>query len=225
MWTTTLYTIPQSLRGHLVILSASCTCVCCNRPACLAEVAALFDKSASREGTRNAAKVLFIRVMYGGNPNEWRQEHKSALAIAPAMPFKLPACVVDLQSEMASISKAIQAHNPEIVKAVKALHRETGKTHNFDGSLLSYYLQEWERRVLEQVFVMMRGRGYIKDSCDCVLCFDGIMVRLQNLESRNKTPDAVVKECEARVLAELDLDLTFTVKAMTKGFLPQRRRV
>ena len=192
-----------------------------NRPACLAEVAALFDKFASREDTHNAAKILFIRVLYNGTPEKWREEHKAALAITPDMPLTLPACVVDLQGEVVSISKALQAHNPEMAKAIQALHLQTGKTHNFDGSFLSYYLQEWERRVLEQVFLMMRGKGYIRATCDCVLCYDGIMVRLQNLESRRKTPAVVVTECEATVLANLDLDLTFTVKTMTKSLLPQ----
>jgi hypothetical protein len=172
-----------------------------NRPACLAEVAALFDELAYcanvdnrpachtevaalfGEYVRDAAKVLFIRIMYGGTPETWRQEHKAALAITPDMKLTLPACVTDLQSEMASISKAVQAHNPEMVKAIRALHRQTGKTHNFDGSFLSHYLQDWERRVLEVVFQMMREKGYIRGTCDCVLCFDGIMVRLQNILS------------------------------------------
>ena len=91
--------------------------------------------------------------------------------------------------------------------------------NNFDGSFLSYYAQEWERRVLEAVFAAMKAQGYITDANDGVLCFDGIMVLRKNC--MDTTVSAILKECEAAVLKAVGLSLTFTEKPMTKSLLPQ----
>ena len=186
-----------------------------NREDCLAEVAALF-KEGNSEGTRDAAKILFIIVMYGGSVQKWLRDNKDALVAKPV----LPPAVINLKREVERISKTMQGYNPVMVKAVAALRKKERKTdNNFDGSFLAYYAQEWERRVLECVFTMMRSKGYITEANDGVLCSDGIMPRKENC--MHTTVQAIIKECEGAVLDALGLSLTFTEKSMTKSLLPQ----
>jgi hypothetical protein len=188
-----------------------------NRAACLGEVAALFKAGTTPEDKHDAAKTLFIIVMYGGGPDKWCREHKDALIVAEP---EIPSCVGDLQSEVASISAAMQLYNPAMVQAVTELRQKACKTdNNFAGSFLSYYAQEWERRVLEAVLAMMRENGYVTNAHDCVLCFDGIMVRKEHMVGT--TPEAVTTKCETAVKLRLGLTLTFTVKPLTKSLLPQ----
>jgi hypothetical protein len=194
-----------------------------NREVCLLEVAALFKSEVAPETSRDFAKVLFIRVMYGGSASNWCDDHAADLAGDYPVSVAIPPSVTDLQAEVAAISKAVQGLNPEMREAVEAHRSALGKDGNFDGSFLSYYAQEWERRVLEAVFAMMRAKGYITNALDCVLCFDGIMVRKRN--TANTTAAAIIEECEMAVRVNLGFNLTFTEKAMTKSLLPQMTAV
>ena len=67
-----------------------------------------------------------------------------------------------------------------------------GKEHNFNGSFLSYYMQEWERRMLECVYNMMAQHQYIRGR-DAALCYDGIMIHEENL--MNTSISTVLKQC------------------------------
>ena len=195
-----------------------------NREECLAEVvAALFVSGADPEAARDAAKVLFIRVMYGGSPKKWIEDarkpewdHKVELVANPV----IPACVSALTGEMKTISKRIQDANPAMVKDIRDYQKAKGKTTNWDGSFLSIYAQEWERRVLECVLTMMVGKGYItKEAMDSVLAYDGLQTRRANMMATDVA--TVLRECETVVLDKMGLSLTFTEKAMTKSLLPQ----
>jgi len=185
-----------------------------NREDCLEQVIGLF-KEGDHEDQREHAKILYIRVLYGGSVKKWCADNKSKLVDKPA----IPQSVTDLEREVKRISKTMQQCNPDIVKAVRDLHKKSGKDYNFDGSFLSYYAQEWERRVLECVFTMMKEKGFVNDAHDCVLCFDGIMVRRENC--METSVGAIIEECQDVVRDKLGLDLVFTEKAMTKSLIPK----
>ena len=195
------------------------------RDSCLAEVVdALFVEGADPEEMHDAAKTLFLVIMYGGGFKKWCTDHADKLLVAKP---EVPNIVSDLEYEVRAISKHMQNANPPMVRAVKAhkarkAHRnkKVADDYNFDGSFLSYYVQEWERRVLEAIWGMMRTKGYIDDETnDCVLCHDGIMVRRENC--MGTSVEDIIIECEREIKEKLGLDLRFDTKPMTKSLLPE----
>ena len=105
-----------------------------------------------------------------------------------------------------------------IVTAVKKQRKKEGKSTNFTGSFMSYYMQEWERRILEIVYTMMCENGYIYDD-HCVLCYDGIMILRDRLG--DISIEQLLLKCKSVVKEKTGLDLNFTEKKMKKSLLPQ----
>ena len=72
---------------------------------------------------------------------------------------------------MKNVAKIIVDANKQIEEEIK---KDRG---NINSSITSYYLQEIENRILEEVFKYCKENGYINDENNCVLCFDGIMLQ------------------------------------------------
>ena len=190
---------------------------CDNREVCLKEVTELFIDGFT-EDTRDEAKVLYIRLMYGGELKSWLSDMKKRGLIKPETTTKdLPQTVVQLKEDLNKISLQIQEVNPDMVQAVKKVREKANKVHNFNGSFLSYYMQEWERRMLECVYNMMRANGYIQGN-DCVLCYDGIMIHFSRI---NTSIDNLLRKCEAVIEANHGFHLKFTQKKMKKSLLSE----
>ena len=177
---------------------------CDHRERCLEEVCGVFPDGFTPDN-RGKAKTLFIRILYGGSETAWLKDNK--------LTGTLPTCVTNLKNELKLINRNLQRLNTNLVNAVQKM-----KPRHFDRSFMSYYAQEWERRILECVYEMMVERKYILNN-DCVLCYDGIMIHKQNLGAKGE--DDVIKECEAAVYQELGFRLKFETKPMTKSLMPE----
>ena len=189
----------QVCNGH-GILAQALQNYCNHREQCLEEVCALF-KDGCTPANRDKAKNLFIRILYGGSEQKWLQENN--------LTGPVPSCVTELKTELSLINKNLQRSNPHLLAAVKKM-----TPRDVDRSFMSYYAQEWERRILECVYEMMMDQRYIVNN-DCVLCYDGIMIHKKNLGS--KVGDDVARECEAVVYKELGFELRFEIKPMKKS--------
>ena len=153
---------------------------CNNREPCLKDVTKLFIEGFT-EDNRDVAKVLYIRLMYGGTAETWLKDMKKEGIIDSSISCEMiPSNVFELQKEVDKISMTIHKINPDMVEAIKRVRKKMGKEHNFNGSFLSYYMQEWERRMLQCIYTMMVNNKYIRGT-DAVLCYDGIMIHLINL--------------------------------------------
>lgn len=203
---------------HPVMLVQVCedNGICCealkfyveNREACLLQVQALL-----LNGDRDTAKNCFIIVLFGGSPRKWLREHKHKPNA------ELPPCVTNLVKEVKAISRIIQDANPWFKKEVEKLRKKSGKKHNFDGSFLSYYMQELECRVLECVIDFAREQGYLGESgCDACLCFDGTQLEETNLD---KPSTDVCHEFNHVVEMETRFRVEWIVKPMDSDLLPQ----
>ena len=143
-----------------------------HREQCLEEVCALF-KDGCTPANRDKAKNLFIRILYGGSEKTWLKENN--------LTGPVPSCVTELKTELSLINKNLQRSNPHLLAAVKKM-----TPRDVDRSFMSYYAQEWERRILECVYEMMMDQRYIVNN-DCVLCYDNIMItRKFGVKSRGR---------------------------------------
>lgn len=137
---------------------------------------------------RECVKELFIEIMNGCNPKN-------------KCDIKLPQFVYDFKDEIRKISNHIYNSNKEFVKSVPKDKK------NKKNSVLSYYLQEHENRILEVVYDYMVDNGYIKNNI-ASLCYDGIMIlKIDNV-------DDLCIQLNKVVLEKTGFDLQFKEKEM-----------
>jgi P4 family phage/plasmid primase-like protien len=151
---------------------------------------------------RDSAKNLFIILLFCGTFETWKEEN-SITSVKPLIP-ELQA----FQEEIRHIAKEITKRNKEL----RCLLEKQKQGGSLIGSVCSYYLQQKEVEILEQVYLYCVDRGYVKDSV-CVLCSDGLMI-----EKKYFIPE-LLSELELLVKHKFGLKLTFTVKEMNEDYL------
>jgi hypothetical protein len=153
--------------------------------------------------TRDEAKKLFISLMYYGSFDSWPNAHK-----------KEPTdFIYNFINELKLISEKFINVNPDIVKIVKALQKK-----NLKGSVMSIILQEKERLILECVYNYLNSKKIINKN-DCVLCFDGIMIKA------NKYNVKLLDELSTVVQEELKFKLLFTEKPLDEHYLEELKSI
>lgn len=170
---------------------------------------------------RDTAKNLFIRLMYGGGFSKWRDDSKLDKSFEPTCELEL------FINEFKVIQKMITKSNSEIVNIVKlqdaekkknwdtlALEKQIEKPYypkNIQASTTSFYLQEWEVRILECCYIYLVDKGYIKDNVGS-LCADGLMIMKENYK------ECLLDELSALVKQKFDFDLKFATKDFDQGY-------
>ena len=119
--------------------------------------------------TRDDAKMLFISTMYGGTFENWLNGTNSDKKDKGPTIF-----ITNYINELAKLTKFIIDANPALVKIISSKKGNISKS-KMDASIVSIYLQEKERTVLEQVFIFMKDKNLIVNN-EAMLCFDGIMI-------------------------------------------------
>ena len=154
---------------------------------------------------RDKAKKLFIIIMYFGGFNSWADEFN-----IKGEPTKN---LIRFKKEVQEIGKVIYNNNNEIKKNVKKRKTEQKKKdYNEVGSVVSYYLQELECRILENIYTYCTRNNIIKNKI-AVLCADGLMIQKENYKSEllNIFSDISKKK--------FGFDLKFVVKDMNNDYL------
>ena len=142
---------------------------------------------------RDEVKKLFISLMYYGQFSSW--EHGKGQE-----PTEF---IYNFVNELQIISSKFINANPDVSKVVKALNKK-----NVKGSVMSIILQEKERLILETVYNYLVDKHIINNN-DCVLCFDGIMVKKCKYNSQllGELSDVVFNELKYRLkFTEKDFD-------------------
>ena len=142
---------------------------------------------------RGSAKELFIRILYGGSHKYWLKDLE--------IDCILPSFVKDLENEMKTISTVIVSSNSSFIKNLPKEKREN------KYSIMSYYLQEYEHRILEICYNYLVENKLIKNNV-ITLCYDGFMVdKIDNVYELCSNLTKVVKD-------EIGFDLIFVEKVM-----------
>jgi len=147
--------------------------------------------------SRDDAKKLFIRLLYFGSFESWAKELN--LKIKPSL------FISNFKKEIQEIGKVIYNANDLLQEKLK------GRT-NIIGSVVSYYLQEIESRILESIYLYCVDNKIIVKN-NCVLCADGIMI-----ETVNYKPELLL-EFSKLILEKFNFLLTFTTKSLDEDYL------
>ena len=171
--------------------------------------------------TEDDIKTLFIKYMYGGGFKSW----VNAVDDDGVKIIDMLKCddgvvrdgeILELTSftlfkeSMTNIHKRIMGKNPDLTRIVNEM-KEGQEYCNIKGSVCSFVLQEYEIRVLEQLFLYCNNNKLIENGV-CVLCADGIMI-----ERKFYKPELLNKFTEL-IKRTIGFDLTFTEKQMTQGY-------
>jgi len=143
-------------------------------------------------------KEYFIRKMYGGSDAKWKADiNCEHVEVMP------PFCDA-FQNELNQIVEIIKKRHPDWVPIA-----QIKKPHNVNGTLLSWFLQDHERQVLEQMFEFLKIKRVIKGSePNCVLCFDGIMIP----KAKAQNIDSLLRKMEQHIDSTLGLKINLIVK-------------
>jgi hypothetical protein len=140
-------------------------------------------------------KELFNRKLYYGGWDAWCRDY--------GMPIcQMPEFIKELEKELELMATEIQRNNPALVEQIE----KEEKTQNPKGTIVSWFLQEHERRILEKVLDFLKKKKFIVKN-NAVLCYDGIQI-LEN----NRFNDVVIKELELQIHKTTGFDMKFKVK-------------
>ncbi len=155
---------------------------------------------------RDCVKRLFIRLMYFGSFKNWAKDE--GIKNAAATEF-----IENFTTEIKEIGTYIFERNKQLYNEISKTKEDNNKQEgNIIGSVVSYYLQEWEHRILEVVYEYCVDNDLINDN-DCVLCADGLMIK------KEKYNEKLLKTFSKLVKKNLDFDVVFTQKEMKQDYL------
>ena len=112
----------------------------------------------------------------------------------------------DFQIELKKIGDNIVLNNPKMVKALI-----TEKNKNINGTIVSYFLQDYERRILEIVYEYLVDNNYIINK-NASLCHDGIMILKENYN------DKILIKLNKHILNYTGMDLKFEKKEIINNY-------
>jgi len=158
---------------------------------------------------RAQAKQLFILIIYGGSIQKHMQilakQNKSESISSKTKSYKF---LSKLKFELESIQQIVVNMNPDIkyeVERNKILKDQDD--YNPESSTFSYFVQEYECRILECMYLYSKANKYIQNNI-VSLCSDGFALPRKNV----KDLDELIKELE-RVVEEVT---GFKIKLVNK---------
>ena len=142
-------------------------------------------------------KECYLRLLYFGTFQTWCVD-------MGLPPLPVPDFIKDFISEFVSIAEVVRQNNPELDKLLE-------DKSNPNGSIVSWFLQEWERRILEKLYRFLIKKKQISKN-RCVLCFDGIMI-LSNDKNKDKCfLGKLLKDASVFIKTETGIEVEFKDK-------------
>jgi len=170
------------------------------------EIPSLMKKTAE---DRDIAKNLPLRIMYLGGLQNWAIDNN-------IMPNEIPEWLWEwceaMLSQLTTIAEHIIKDNPKLVKELEGREKDFGWNHQ--SAVLSYFIQEYENRIIENIYLYCCEKGYIINNV-CVLCLDGIMLEDAYV------PSTILEELSANALRKTGFKIKFSKKAFDYSLTDQ----
>ena len=153
---------------------------------------------------RDAAKTLFIMLLYFGSFQTWSSKCNVDIHGKKEIEF-----LTKFKKELSTIGDVIIKNNSELKKANEKHKRKNNKDipdFKIRSSTVSIYFQEIENAILEEIYFYCIEHKYITECCS--LCYDGLMI-----EKENYKPE-LLDELNILIKNKFGFDLKFTEKQM-----------
>ena len=176
---------------------------------------------------REMAKTLFIILAYGGGTTRWKAKYKMMVKNEKGedttdVKWEInkipdPPNIKNYKADTRRLQARITEANPHLKQQVIDLKEEysKGAKYNLNGSVTSYYLQEWESRILEVMYRYCLEKKYIHKA-EVVLCADGIMLMKKHYH------DGIPAELEVEIERRLGFQVKLEQKAMKSAYTPKQ---
>ena len=156
--------------------------------------------------SRDHAKQVYLAVLNGGDEDfnnlPRRSKHLEAF-----------------RNELAVLRLRLTQQHSELYAQVKARRSEAGKTWNNESGLLSLLCNRLENRVLMSMWC------FFGCPTNCVLCFDGIMLRRAGADGGDVVGGYDLAGCAAHVQRELGVAIQLAAKPFDKCVTLPREQV
>jgi phage/plasmid-associated DNA primase len=172
------------------------------------------DVIAGKEKARDIAKELMLVLSYGGGLQSWKDEWKRTDNEYEIPDKEIPNEIDNFKQNIHDIHKKITEANPHLTQQIiahKAAHGQPEGTYNINGSVCSYFLQEYECRILETIYQYCLHQKYIKNG-EVMLCADGIIL------NKKLYHDGIPAELEQVIQEKTGFQLRIEPKAMNSGY-------
>jgi hypothetical protein len=127
--------------------------------------------------------------------------------------------ITNYQAELELINNNLYHQNKEVEKAIIKSKKDKNKEFtNPAGTVAAYILQDYERRLLEQVYRYLKDVRAV-DMTDCVLCSDGLMI------SKHSYCEDMLNGASDYVFEKTGFRMNFTEKEMDEDFLDELNKV
>lgn len=173
---------------------------------------------------KDVLKPMFIIMLFYGSFKCWLDNYPVRKFYYDGQGKKVNTTVndcpqlKDMYTELKMIGNTIMFHNKAYFNLV--LQESKKKTKMVDGVELTYenemgtamsiFLQEYERRILDQMYIFLRDNQVIRDDL-AILCFDGLMVRKEHWN------DSYLIKMSRYIKEKTGFNIKFTVKTMNEG--------
>jgi len=174
----------------------------------------LNDVSTTYNVSRNDAKNLFIMLAFLGTFNSWAKELKLEYTIPTEF-------IVEFTNELVVIANKIKEHNPALFEMCRK-RKEAKNETNFLGSMFSYYLQEYETRIMECAIQWISNNTKIMELKNtplkvCTYEYDGFKLIKENVEIYGGV-ELLIENLQKVIFDELGFEMKFEVKPIEKYF-------
>ena len=161
------------------------------------------------EVTRNDAKGLFIRLAFFGTFYGWKEELN--LGDVGAIDF-----IISFQKELQSIAETVKKSNPIMYECCRKMKTDK-KESNVIGSFFSLYLQEYETRIMESVYLYLRDSTEIINGNILTYEYDGYKLLSSRVVEFGGVSE-LIPILNQVVLEQTGFIISFEEKAIEKCF-------
>ena len=162
---------------------------------------------------RKTAKSYFLICLYGGDYKTFTNQHNKREGVNKIEDDKKPLkFMTDYYNDIQTITDLIYTHNMEMTQEIKQFKDEY-KTQYTDrsikNSILSYYAQDYERRILEIIFNYLKENNIIEDTA--ILIYDGLQI------PKEKYNDNLLIELSKEIKSKIGFELSLSRKPAEKS--------
>lgn len=151
--------------------------------------------------TNKAVKSMFLTVLNCGGYKTYTNNQEDDF-------------LEELTKELKLITAMVVSTNEKLSKAVEKLYKTQGKKFEKNKSTLSYFLQNYENIILEEVYNFLKDNDVIDNENVASLCYDGIMVK-----KNDKVNNDFLNTMEAYIKEETGFNVVFKVKPMDEKII------
>lgn len=153
---------------------------------------------------RDIVKTLFITLIYGGT-FQWFLK-KNNINYDDIKQHDITNFIEEYETELNNIKNHIIKLNPNLVNEIKQQKlKQKIKKYNLINTSFSIYLQDFENKILEHIYIYCKDNKYINKN-DCILTYDGIMINKKYFKQ------TLLNELEQYIYTKLN----FKIKLITK---------